>query len=386
MIAKSPLDDAGINQYGLYVHIPFCIKACRYCDFHSQGVKQGDIETMLGAICAEHRLVSAEGHFAGLKLRSIYIGGGTPSIIPANLWGQFVSDLLDDVDTSKLIEFTVECNPQSANAKKLNVYAESGVDRISIGVQSLDKRELAILGRPHNAESAIDILNSPELSLFKSVSADIMLGIPAQTKESLQQTIDEILSSKFVKHISAYELNIADNTPFGRHRKILPLPNEDELSELSTLLKEKLSEAGFVRYEVSNWALPGHESRHNSAYWTHVPYIGLGPSAHSFDGSNRHGNIVDNMRYVEAISSGKLPREFSECLIGRELMEETVMLGLRTSSGVKKSIVDELTGRNHAIVDSFIKAEFLIDDGEYLRPTNAGLDMADGMTKLICRQ
>ena len=324
-----------IPTYGLYVHIPFCSRICRYCDFHSiLGTDEG-LGVMLNAITQEHQLVREEMNLLDAAPATAYIGGGTPSIIDAEAWDSFTSALFHHVPTEELAEFSIECNPDSFSHEKSRAWVRSGVSRLSVGVQSLNDQELRILGRPHTAAQSFDILQDHALSEFQSVSADVMWGLPGQTIKSLSATLAGILASPYVRHISTYELTIAPNTPFGRHQTLLPLPQEHSMLELSDFLQATLLDAGFQRYEVSNWALPGFESRHNSSYWEHIPYLGLGPSAHSFLGKTRWANLADHPAYCSKIQKSRMAVDFIETLSGDDISKEMILLRLRTSKGLK---------------------------------------------------
>jgi oxygen-independent coproporphyrinogen-3 oxidase len=320
-------------------------------------------------------------------IATVYFGGGTPSILSADQWHRLSQGLLHGLSITPDAEISIECNPDSFTKQKAEAWLRSGVNRITFGIQSLDNRLLRLLGRPHTAEIALAVLHDPMLDRFDSVGIDIMYGLPGQTTVVLRQTLEQLLAVSCIKHISAYELTINADTPFGRHRSMLPLPDEDEVAAQTTLICESMAEHGFEHYEISNWALPGHRSKHNSNYWSHKPYIGLGPSAHSYFHPQRWANVSDLQEYLAMVGAGKAPRSFVEELSNEQLVTEAIMLGLRTKDGIDNERFRELTGEEFFAGKRGEKVRGLVDqglleqEGNRYFPTQKGMMVADGLAR-----
>jgi oxygen-independent coproporphyrinogen III oxidase len=322
------------------------------------------------------------------SIDTIYIGGGTPSILGIDMWDRLDGELFSRIDKTVIKEWSIECNPESFSIDKAKAYSKSGVTRLTFGVQSLNDRELSVCGRIHNSARALEVLRDERLaSMFNSIGVDIIYGLPGQNIDSLDATLSSLLSIPHIKHISAYELTIAMNTPFGKQHKTLPRPDEDTIAEMYELIGKRCAERGMRQYEVSNYALDGHESIHNKAYWSRKPYIGLGASAHSYIHPKRRGNIEDADQYISLLSSNNRPIEFEEVLTDRELAEETAFLGLRNVDGIDKREFEACIGRRLCDIGSeagarlleYVEAGLLIDSGERLIPTSKGMLFADMM-------
>ena len=320
------------EKEGIYVHFPFCRSKCLYCDFYSLPVKEADWERFAVAVENEYRLRVDAGE-KGI-LRSLYLGGGTPSLAPSE-----VIRRLREMVKGPVGEFTIEVNPEDVSEEKATGWKDAGVNRISMGVQSLDDSELRRVGRRHTGEDArraCDILRP----YFDNVSLDLMFGLPGQNIKSLENTIDGFLDMR-PEHISAYSLMYEERSALTRLRdagRIEELPEEASV-EMFRLLNHKLREGGYERYEISNYSLPGRRSRHNSNYWKGYPYIGLGPGAHSYDGQDRRSyNIPDLKRYLEVWGEegNRKPESVreEEILSKEELREELLLTRLRMKEGL----------------------------------------------------
>lgn len=319
----------------LYFHIPFCKGKCIYCDFYSGG--NPDWNKYLKALASE--LSERTDELRGDCLSSIYFGGGTPSLIPTALFKDFMRDTFDtldkaDIPLAKDIEFTIEVNPEDVGPETVEAWKEAGVNRVSMGVQSLVDDELRLLRRRHDAERAIKAATLLREN-FSNLSLDLIYGIPGQSHKSLELSLAGLLSLS-PDHISAYALTFEEGTALDvlRQRGSVAEPSEDIYLELGSLVAQRLEEAGYERYEISNYARPGFRSRHNSGYWSGRPYVGLGPSASSFDGkSHRRTNKADVKGYMDG------RRDFEEEFLSREeRLEEIVMVGLRNREGVDLSL------------------------------------------------
>jgi oxygen-independent coproporphyrinogen-3 oxidase len=333
-------------------------------------------------------MYESTGMFDVKSIDTIYIGGGTPSLLSIDMWNRLDDELFSRIDKTGIKEWSIECNPESFSIDKAKAYSKSGVTRLTFGVQSLNDRELSVCGRIHNSDQAINILRDERLStMFNSIGVDIIYGLPDQIVDTLNDTLSSILSVPQIKHLSAYELTIADDTPFGKHNKTLPRPDDDTIAEMYELIGKRCYERGMRQYEVSNYAIEGYESIHNKAYWSRKPYIGLGASAHSYIHPKRWGNVCDADQYISLISSNKRPVEFEEILTNKESAGEMIFLGLRNADGIDKREFEELTGNrlcgagseNETRLREYVDAGLLIDTKERLIPTSKGMLFADMM-------
>jgi oxygen-independent coproporphyrinogen-3 oxidase len=350
---------------GLYIHIPFCGSRCAYCDFYST-VGAGRIPEFLEALKRE---MTARGGLPafGSPLSTIYVGGGTPSLLsPSQLRG-----VLDHAvglwDCSGLVEVTVEANPEDLTPDRLAglVGLAGGVspNRLSIGIQSFDDDLLRLMNRRHTAERARRAVRAAQEAGFDNISIDLIYGIPGMSHAQWERSLDEAIALG-VQHISAYHLTIEPGTPFGKMAKrdegnrspsaFRPIPEAESERQFATL-RRKLLGAGFEHYEISNFALPGRRAMHNSAYWSGAAYLGVGPSAHSFDGVRRREWVAGDVgRYI----AGRV--EYGgETLSDRDLYNERIMTGLRTAAGVEAAAI-----RPGAALERFLREGLLIRNGD----------------------
>ncbi len=321
-----------MKKTGIYIHIPFCKTKCPYCDFYSFKGDEKQKDSYLSAV-----LSCLEGYRNdSLTVDTVYFGGGTPSVFGGKRIGRIIDYLRDNFNLESP-EITVECNPSSTDKAFVGELKKSGVNRISMGMQSAVKKEREVLGRPSDKE---DIRRA--VTLFKdagidNISLDIMLGVPYQTKESLDESIDFLLESD-IKHISAYMLKIEEGTPFAKMEEKLSLPDEDTVAEFYLHTVKRLTEKGFSQYEISNFALGGNESRHNLKYWHCEEYIGIGPSAHSFYKGKRFFYPREFGLFLEGVSPVADGDGGSE--------EEYIMLALRLKEGLSDERFRERFGKN----------------------------------------
>jgi oxygen-independent coproporphyrinogen-3 oxidase len=329
----------------LYIHIPFCLSKCRYCDFYSE-IDQSVLNEYIEALGKEWRIIRDQKGLADIKIRTLYFGGGTPSLLNCSQWERIGELFINKANPAENYECSVECNPDSFTSKLAECLAGIGVTRLTFGIQSLNDRELRFLGRRHTAVKAYQALNDSSLQKFSSIGADLMYGIPGQTLESFDNSLIRVLGSSNVKHLSAYELTINPATPFGRHISLLPLPDEDTVLEMTNLVLSRAKEFGLDQYEISNYAKPGYSCRHNEIYWEHEPYIGLGCAAHSYLHPYRWSNVKNVKNYLMKLSIGELPVESTEQIDNSTMAREMVFLGLRRVSGINIEIFKEKTGIN----------------------------------------
>jgi oxygen-independent coproporphyrinogen-3 oxidase len=375
------------SSLSLYLHFPFCASKCHYCDFYSESKSEELLDRYLEALLIEWDQISTKFDLTRYKVETIYFGGGTPSLLSSRQFSYICSELKSRLNLVRNLEWTVECNPDSFSNELADTLLKQGVNRLSFGIQTLENKELKVLGRRHSAEKARYILNSPSLSCFQSVGADLMFGIPLQTKQSFEKSLIEVLSSPYVKHLSLYELTINEDTPFGRHHKKLHLPDDDLVGEMTELSLAIASSRGFEHYEVSNYALPFFRSRHNEAYWDHQKYIGLGASAHSYLHPLRWSNIADTSTYINNCMSGKSASNFNETIDGVKLAHEILFLGLRRQSGINEELFKQRTGKpfytatTKIKLDLFLESGYLIHETPWWRPTEKGMLFADTIAR-----
>ena len=327
------------NPPGLYLHVPYCLQKCRYCDFYSLAGRR-DTDAYTAALCRE---VEAEGHrLCHPEADTVYFGGGTPTLLGAD----HLIRILDALRTSFRIlpgaEITFEMNPATADRQALRRLRQAGFTRVSLGVQSTCEAELRTLGRVHTARQAQEAAEMICAAGFADYSIDVMYALPGQTPQSFARTLREVLALA-PAHISAYGLILEPGTPLYRERDTLALPDEEQEYALYVLCAAMLADAGFCHYEISNYALPGHECRHNLKYWKRQPYLGFGPAAHSLCGSLRYQNRADLDGYLHAPLA---QRQTEEQLSPSAEAEEYVMLGLRTAEGISLSQYRKMAGRS----------------------------------------
>ncbi len=317
---------------GIYIHIPFCVSRCSYCDFFSTLQLREAGAPYVEALLAEARLRRQE--LGADTVSTLYLGGGTPSQLPLPLLTSLVHGVREVIDLSRVEEFTIEANPDDVTGEWCRAVKSLGVNRVSMGVQSFEDHILKLIGRRHTAGQVIDAVNYLRDSGIDNMSIDLIYGLPGQTVESWTQSVHQAIALQ-PKHISAYGLTYEEGTRLWHQRErgeVTEVPEEQCLM-MYRILAECLQEAGYEHYEISNFALPGYRSRHNSSYWNDIPYLGLGAAAHSYDGSVRRSNPCDLKEYIDQVMAGNLPCEV-EILSQRERYDERVMLGLRTSDGV----------------------------------------------------
>jgi len=323
---------------GVYIHIPFCKSFCSYCDFYST-TDNSLKEALVHALMQEIRLRSS--YLEGEKVETIYFGGGTPSLLDPSVTESILSEVRKIFAVDDNPEITAEINPDDVYEGFFRSLRKAGVNRISLGVQAWNDNRLRYLGRRHDAAQSAVALEAVFREGFDNVSADIIYGVPGMTTADLKSDLDKTLSYP-VTHLSAYHLTVEDGTKLGRLRKAGKLKETDEeiSGAMFTLLGKICHDHGFIHYEISNFAREGYISRHNSSYWKQVPYIGLGPSAHSFDRRSRQWNVSDIRKYIKAIEAGKIPSEREE-LSRVTVFNEYVMTSLRTMWGIDLQYVEE---------------------------------------------
>ncbi len=358
---------------GLYIHIPFCIKKCLYCDFVSVTGCEDKFSSYIDAIIKEAK------EYQGEKIDTIFIGGGTPTVLPPVLIERLLKEINSIFEVSSEAEITCEANPGTVTENKLSALIYGGVNRMSIGVQSFNDSELSSIGRIHNAKQAYDTVNELNKKGIKNINIDLMTALPSQTPESLRKTL-EIAMELPITHISAYSLIIEDGTPLEREysKGNIILPDDDTDREMYHYTLDFLKGKGFIQYEISNFAKKGFECKHNIKYWDCNEYIGLGAAAHSYIGNKRFSNSCDIAEYMTG-------NKRDEILLSRnDEMSEFMMLGLRKTSGISAEVFKNKFGTelNHVYgetLDRFIKLGLLEFFGGYYRLTKWGIDVSNSV-------
>ena len=371
------------RQKGIYIHIPFCISKCIYCDFCSAPADDETKERYVNALCRE---ITAAGERAAAdgdnrKISTIFFGGGTPSILHSALLVQIMNTVKAAFNVANDAEITVECNPGTLNRSKLATYRDIGVNRLSIGLQSPNNRELKNLGRIHTYEQFEESYIAARLAGFDNINVDIMSAIPNQTLAGYEDNLRKVIALN-TEHISAYSLIVEEGTPLYKmvertHGRILP--SEDEDREMYAMTKAMLAEAGYSRYEISNYAKPGRECRHNISYWERADYLGFGAAAASLLGKRRFTNTYDVASYI----AGPIDNHSEEQLLDiNDEMEEYMFLGLRMMKGVDTERFGKLFGRSYDelygdITARQIEQGLMVRDGSRVKLTDIGIDISN---------
>lgn len=366
---------------GIYIHVPFCKKACHYCNFHFSTQQQLKPE-MVKAIGTE---ASLRKDFIQEPINTIYFGGGTPSLLSVSELDFILTTLKDHYTVVADAEITLEANPDDISAEKLNQWFKSGINRLSIGIQSFFEEDLQWMNRAHNALQAKDCIEQARIAGFRNLTIDLIYGTPGLTNERWQQNIQTALSLD-IPHLSCYALTVEPNTALDHMvRKGQKKDVDTDLQATHfNILTQTLLAAGFEHYEISNFAKPGFRSQHNSSYWQGKPYLGLGPSAHSFDGAFiRQWNISNNPLYISSLQQGIVPFE-SETLTTTQKINEYLMTSLRTIEGISLSFLQNHWGEER-VYDIMKSAAPHLDQlniqlkDQHLILTPKGKFLADGI-------
>ena len=321
---------------GIYIHIPYCKQQCTYCNFHFK-IAQKDKLEMLKSM---HKEIKERKDFLnGKEVSSIYFGGGTPSILSISEIKHLIQTIYTLYSVNEDAEITVECNPDDLTGPKLSSYKKIGVNRLSIGVQSFADADLKFMNRSHNAKEAIKSIELAKKVGFENITIDLIYGLPNQTLKQWRKNLD-IMFSLGIQHFSAYALTIEEKTALYhlvKNEKVKVLSDKKTISQFN-LLQVKAKEQGFIHYEISNFGKQGYFSKHNTAYWTGSHYLGIGPSAHSFNGTSRRWNISSNKKYIEGVLANSSYSE-SENLTNEQQYNEYIFTSLRTIWGIDKATI-----------------------------------------------
>lgn len=367
------------ETYGIYVHIPFCLQKCVYCDFTSYPGK------LSRAACYLEALDREMAHYRGCRADTVYIGGGTPTCLEAVQLAGLVDKIRSCFRLEQDCEITVECNPKTADEKYFRTLRKAGVNRLSVGVQSFHDHELRLLGRIHTAAEAEECIRMAKNAGFSNISLDLMFGLPRQSAADVEESVRRAVSLA-PTHLSCYSLILEEGTPLYRsvQEGKYALPDEDTEREMYHHLVRLLAENGYHRYEISNFALRGKESRHNNKYWERKPYIGLGAAAHSQIADLRYGNPSSLAEYEEVTFLHPPAGRAAERLTSADEMAEFMFLGLRKGAGILKSDFGKVFGKSLETVfgepiKKFYSLGLLEDSNGRLRLSDAGIDVSNAI-------
>jgi len=394
---------------GAYLHVPFCTKRCGYCSFNTAPDSPGAVARFLPALLGEMDIVARAPWAGAVNLRSVFLGGGTPSLLPAEAMAEILEHLRARFGVEAAAEITVECNPESVSLERLAGYRRAGVTRISLGVQSLDDRILPTLDRLHTAAQAREAFDAARAAGFEDVSVDLIYGLPGLDLATWEETVKGALGWA-PDHLSAYALTLdegslwnaaasagraggrrgagappseASESPAGRAAGSILLPPEETVTAQYSRLVQLAAEAGFEHYEVSNYARPGHRSAHNQIYWHAEEYLGLGPGACGFLGDVRYGNVKPVERYRGMVAAGNAPVDTHETLTPRQRLAERLILGLRLGDGIPSAWLEERVAlapaRLPATLEAWRERGLLAESDGRVRLTETGFLLSDAL-------
>ena len=379
------------KQIGLYIHIPFGKQKCSYCDFCSYANKESFIKRYIQCVLKEiievgnnNKIDFENGKDDLFLVKTIYIGGGTPSLIDSKYIVQIIEDIKLNFEIDEKAEITIEVNPGTVTLEKLEDYKRAGINRLSIGLQSTHEHLLKEIGRIHTYLDFLDTFRFAREAGFENINVDLMIGLPNQTLEEVKDSIEEIVSME-PEHISVYSLILEENTPlFKKVEEGLELPNEDLERKMYWAVKQTLEQNNYIHYEISNFAKKGYESKHNLDCWNQMEYIGFGIAAHSYTNGIRYSNIENIEQYIKNYDEDKTEENlvFHEKQDMEAMQKEYMLLGLRKIDGVsiqefKIKFVANPVFLYHDKLEKLVNEELVEIDGDQIKLTNKGLDLAN---------
>lgn len=367
------------KHFGIYIHIPFCVSKCAYCDFYSLPKTADELKNdYVRALIRDMEQTSKA--YKNAIIDTVFVGGGTPTLLPISAIRELTGALNRVFDLSEIKEFTFEANPATFDAEKLRVMRECGVTRLSIGMQSACERELSALGRIHSFSDTKKAVELARSCGFNNLNLDIMYGIPYQTKESFLSTLEKA-AELYPEHISVYGLQLEEETPLCKNQKSYVFPTEDEEYEMSSLIPETLGKHGYNRYEISNYAKKGFECKHNLGYWTQGEYLGFGCGAYSFVNGERYYREKDLDTYL-ACRDFNTVTVTDERLTENDKIEEFIMLSLRLSSGLSLEKLEEMTHDAKVYTERarrFVKLGLMKENDNHISFTDEGFNVSNGI-------
>jgi len=363
---------------GIYIHIPFCKQKCTYCDFHFSTTFHSYRSKMIASLIQEIEL--QKEYLKGKAIETIYFGGGTPSLLTIDELNQILSKIHSTFNTENLLEVTLEANPDDINTEVVQAWKSIGVNRLSIGLQSFKESDLKWMNRAHNVEESFTCVKSAIDGGIPNLTVDLMYGLPDLSNEEWRNHIQTVIDLG-VQHVSAYCLTVEEGTLLDKEVEkgtIVP-PGDDLQAEQFLILVDTLEQNGIMQYEISNFGRPGFESKHNSNYWKGTHYLGIGPSAHSFDGKSRSWNVANNQKYMQQIALAKDWNE-TEILSKNDVFNELILTGLRTIEGVNLAQLDAISPLDDKInkqIDQFCSENLMEQSNNSIRLTKIGRLQAD---------
>ena len=368
-----------MKKLGIYVHIPFCIQKCKYCDFASF-VKDTDVQDKYTDYIVKE-INSFKNKANNYIVNSIFFGGGTPSVLSSVNMHRIITAIKANFYLTDDAEISLECNPKTASFTKLKNYIKMGFNRISIGVQSLDDKLLKTIGRIHTSKDFLECYTMVKLAGFKNINYDLMFALPEQSIKSFKETVDNLVKLK-PEHISCYSLILEENTPLYEEKDSYKFADEDENREMYEYAKKVFEDNGYEQYEISNFAKKGYECIHNLKYWEMKDYIGFGSSASSFFEEKRHTNPDNLNEYFELIENYKYPFDDIEKEEKKDMMSEFMFLGLRKIKGINDKDFKELFNESFfdiykKEIEKHINNGLLIKEDDNIRLSSKGLDLAN---------
>ena len=370
---------------GLYIHIPYCIHKCGYCDFNSHPIKQDEMDHYIDALVAEMKHYAKTYSNTNI-IRTIFLGGGTPTTLTVYQLERILKECVSEFTVASNAEITIEANPATIDIEQLKSIRQTGYNRISIGVQSFDKTELKLLDRAHGPEEIHSTVDRARKAGFDNLSLDLMFAVPNQSLSSWESNLNKALE-KNPEHLSTYNLTIEQGTAFSKLQSNgkLIMPDDDHQLELYKRTIERLTKKGFHHYEISNFARRGKECKHNITYWENKNTLGLGAGASSYMNGTRFKNINLPAHYIRQVKEKKIAVEHSETLELRQAMGETIMLGLRLLQGIsipqfEKRFQISFINLFRNIISALKEKELVIIEKDYLRLSQKGLFWADSVT------
>jgi oxygen-independent coproporphyrinogen-3 oxidase len=365
---------------GIYIHIPFCKQACNYCDFHfstSLGTKDALVKSI------EQELISRKDYLTD-PIETIYFGGGTPSLLNQEEIESLLATVRSNYEITSSPEITLEANPDDLNLTKLKELKKSGINRLSIGIQSFREQDLTLMNRAHNSEEALSCVGDAQSLGFENITIDLIYGVPNLSDDAWEANLTKAIELN-VPHISAYCLTIEEKTVFHKWQseKTISLPTDEDALGQFKMMQRSLRKAGYDQYEISNFGKPGNYAVHNSNYWKQKHYLGAGPSAHSFNGTSRSWNIRNNPRYIKAINTGLTYFE-KEILSIEDQFNEYLMTGLRTSFGISLVTLREFSCFNETsflgIIEKWLDQKYVTTENSIYKLSDSGKFISDAIT------
>ncbi|HKF51956.1 MAG TPA: radical SAM family heme chaperone HemW [Candidatus Acidoferrales bacterium] len=357
-------------NFGVYVQVPFCQTKCTYCNFHTGVFSRSLYAPYVDAVCKEIR---SRARQQTLHANTVYIGGGTPSLLETTDLARILETIRETFGGA-WEEATLEADPETITREKAAAWKAAGVNRVSMGVQSFDDKELRAAGRMHRRDEVYRSVGALHSAGFDNISMDLIAGLPYQTQQSWDSSLDQLLALH-PEHVSIYLLEVDEGSRLGREilnagkkYSAAEVPSDDAMADFYERACEFLAQSGYEHYEISNWALPRRESKHNLKYWRREPYLGLGAGAHSFDGMKRWSNTHDPAAYVGAIEQGKLPVEQEESVTAAQALNEEFFLGLRQLAGIDLARIEREYGANISPkITNLLNSGLLERDGDCIR-------------------